>query len=86
MADQLDPRRCADIEYFSMSGGGIKCICEHFWWDYGPLDEMESPTKYYKEICCTVSRKIERIGMSVVKHTAKRGCCCWKPCFDEVNR
>jgi hypothetical protein len=83
--DNLDPRRCADIEYISMWGGGITCICGNFWWDCGPIDESgEITTKEYKNICCTASGKIERIGMNIIKHTAKRGCCCWKPCFEEV--
>lgn len=80
-----DPRRCADIEYFSMYGGGVKCICDHFWWDHGPLDESgETTNKMYTTIACTQSGNIERITMGVINHTAKRGCCCWKPCFDEV--
>lgn len=78
---EKDPRRCADIEYFSMwSSNGIKCICKHFWWDCGPIDESEETTSdMYKTIGCTCSGNIERITMGVVNHTAKRGCCCWKP-------
>ena len=79
-----DPRRCADIEYISVWGGGVKCVCGNFWWDCGPIDEGgETSNKMYKEICCTCTGKIERIGMGVVKSTAIRGCCSWKPVFDE---
>ena len=80
---RLDPRRCADIEYISMRGNGVKCKCGHFWWDCGPKDELADHIEYYKEICCTATGDIERISMGVVKSTAIRGCCAWKPCFDE---
>ena len=81
-----DPRRCADITHWSLFGTGITPICKHFWWDCGPIDEMADKVKYYKEICCTISGKIERIGMGVVNHTAKCGCCCWKPEFVEESQ
>ncbi len=81
-----DPRRCADIEYISMWGTGIKCICGHFWWDCGPIDESEeTTTKMYKTLGCTCTGKIEKINMSIVKSTAIRGCCSWKPEFEEVK-
>ena len=80
-----DPRRCADIKYFSMFGQGVKCICKHFWWDCGPIDPSGENPGEFKEICCTSTGNIERITMGVINHTAKRGCCCWKPCFDDTG-
>lgn len=81
---EKDPRRCADIEYFSMFGTGVNCICGHFWWDYGPLDESgETTSAMYTNLACTSSGSLDRITRGVINHTAKRGCCRWKPCFDE---
>lgn len=80
-----DPRRCADIEYISMYGHGVKCICKYFWWDCGPIDESGETPGEYKELACWATGDLERISMGVIKHTALRGCCCWKPCLDEDN-
>ena len=78
-----DPRRCADIKYISMFGTGVKCICKYFWWDCGPIDESGETPGEYKELACWATGDLERIPMGVIKHTALRGCCCWKPCFDK---
>lgn len=76
-----DPRRCADVKYFSMYGGGVIYRCGNFWYDCGPKDESgEIPGKYV-DIRCMHDDKTLTIG--VINHTALRGCCCWKPYFGE---
>jgi hypothetical protein len=80
---EKDPRRCADIEYMSMYGSGVKSRCGHFWWDCGPIDPAGEILGEYKELACESTGRLERITMGVINHTAIRGCCSWKPCFDE---
>jgi len=80
-----DPRRCADIRYFSMDGSGIYCRCKYFWWDYGPLDEISCEHKFYTNIACCCSGKLEHITMGIIKHTSNRGCCMWKPEFEATE-
>jgi len=76
-----DPRRCADIKYFSMFGDGVICQCEYFWWDCGPKDESgEKPGEYVDIRCQKDDRKLT---MGIIDHTSRRGCGSWKPCFDE---
>lgn len=77
---EKDPRRCADIKYISMYGGGVKCICKYFWWDCGPIDESGEIPGEYTSLMCMYDDK--RLTMGIINHTALRGCCCWKPCFD----
>jgi hypothetical protein len=78
-----DPRRCADIRYFSMWGGGVDYRCGFFWYDCGPKDESgEIPGEYVEIICMKDDRKLT---MGIIDHTARRGCCCWKPCFEDID-
>jgi hypothetical protein len=76
-----DPRRCADIRYFSMWGDGVICRCGNFWWDCGPKDESGEIPGDYVDIVCMKDDK--RLTMGIINHTALRGCCSWKPYFEE---
>lgn len=75
-----DPRRCADVEYFGAYGSGVVCKCGFFWWDIGPRDEYADDYREFVAIMCMKDDK--PLTMGIIQHTARRGCCSWKPEFE----
>lgn len=79
-----DPRRCADVEYFSLYGSGVICQCGYFWWDVEPRDEYNDDYRERVTLMCMKDDKPLTSG--IIKHTALRGCCSWKPKFEEERK
>ena len=79
--EDLDPRRCADIGHFSIWGSDVSCKCGHFWWDCGPKDEYNDDYSPRTVLMCMKDDKPLTMGM--INHTARHGCCCWKPEFED---